>query len=149
MDDFLDNLFLVLKALGFDFFNEDTLDKKKKTKDSSSRIPKFKCTIKKENIAATARLEDGRFIVEEGSDARKDWVGTGSENSTYGKLHAELVAQGILIENGKHRKFVKDYAFKSTSAAAAVVSGRAASGPISWTTLQGNKSYSEWESEQL
>ncbi|MEO9823040.1 MAG: GIY-YIG nuclease family protein [Paracoccaceae bacterium] len=150
MDDFMDNLLLVLPALGFDFYSEDATEPEQKvTHDLADGSFRFAFEIQREGIAARARLKGGRFVVEKGSLARKEWVGRGSESSTYGKLHGELIGQGVLLEHGSHRIFDKDYAFKSTSAAAAVVSGRPASGPQSWNLEGTTKSYSEWESERL
>lgn len=149
MDDFMDNLMLVLPALGFDFFNEDVSEPAPNKTGIASAAVRFGFGIKKEGLRASARLEDGRFIVEKGSQARVTWVGTGSEGSTYGKLHSDLIDQGILIPAGSHRVFVKDYAFKSTSAAAAVVSGRPASGPQSWVLEGTTKTYAEWEADRL
>lgn len=150
MDDFMDNLMLVLPALGFHFYTEDARepDRSGSTAIEETAV-RFVCTIQREGIAATAKLSGGRFIVEKGSKARKSWIGKGTENSTYAKLHADLVDQGILAVAGDHRVFEKDYAFKSTSAAAAVVSGRNASGPISWTLSGSSKTYADWEAERL
>lgn len=150
MDDFMDNLMLVLPALGFDFYNEDASDPQRSALEEDDAGPvRFRYAIQREGISASARLEGGKFIVEKGSLARENWVGKGSENSTYGKLHSELVSQGVLPMQGNLRAFAKDYAFKSTSAAAAVVSGRPASGPQSWQLEGSSKSYADWEAERL
>ncbi|WP_299194694.1 GIY-YIG nuclease family protein [uncultured Erythrobacter sp.] len=150
MDDFMDNLMLVLPALGFHFYTEDVREPERNASDGSGEpIVRFVCTIQSQGISASAILSEGRFIVEKGSKARKNWIGKGTENSTYAKLHSELVGQGILAMDGSHRVFAKDYAFKSTSAAAAVVSGRNASGPASWTLVGSSKTYSDWEAERL
>lgn len=150
MDDFMDNLLLVLPALGFDFYNQD-VSEPQSTGDSETPPPmaRFSFTLPSQGISATARLEGGRFIVESGSEARERWVGKGSEASTYGKLYHELVEQEILKRQGDLRIFAKDFAFKSTSAAAAVVSGRPASGPVSWILAGSTKSYADWEAERL
>ena len=146
----MNNLMLVLPALGFDFFNEDASEPEPNSiLDSEVSAHAFEFRLQREGISATASLENGRFIVLRGSRARESWVGRGSEASSYGRLYQELVDQGILVMDGETRVFAKDYAFKSTSAAAAVVSGRPASGPQSWLVKGTNKSYSEWEAERL
>ena len=61
----------------------------------------------------------------------------------------ELVDQGILVPQGSHRVFAKSYVFNSTSAAAAVVSGRPASGPKSWILEHTGQTYGDWEAAQL
>lgn len=150
MDDFMDNLMLVLPALGYDFFSEDVREAKQDVSEQSDESPaRFTMSVNRHGISAIARLEGGRFIVEKGSLARNQWSGTTSSHSTYGKLHGELVRQAVLVGAGKLRTFDKDYAFKSPSAAAAVVSGRPASGPATWKLEGSDRTYAEWEAERL
>lgn len=63
--------------------------------------------------------------------------------------YAQLVDQGVLVQQGSHRMFSKSYVFSSTSAAAAIVSGRPASGPKSWMVEGTNQNYGDWELAQL
>lgn len=64
------------------------------------------------------------------------------------KLFDELVQSGVLVENGQGWEFRENYAFKSPSAAAAVVNGRPANGTVEWK-LENGKTYKEWEADQL
>jgi len=149
MSDFLENLYLVLPALRFDFFTEQT-------KDDSPSVPAqtsadavhFTFRVPRHGIMARARWEEGRFIVEAGSLARATWASTAS-NPTYEDLYEDLVDQGILVLDGQLRKFAKSYIFNSPSAAAAVVSGRPASGPASWVLESTGQTYGDWEAERL
>lgn len=151
MEDFLENIYLVLPALRFDFFTEQT-------KDDSPAAPvaapttggavHFTFDVPKHGIKARARWEDGKFIVEAGSLARDKWS-SAAEHATYAALFEQLVEQGILIRQGSHRMFSKSYVFNSTSAAAAVVSGRPASGPKSWIVENTQQNYGDWEAAQL
>lgn len=149
MEVFLDNLYLVLPALRFDFLSEQT-------KDESPTAPAphtpgavyFTFEVAKHGIKARARWEDGKFIVEAGSLARGSWS-SAAQHATYEELHADLVEQGILQEHGKLRLFSKSYVFSSTSAAAAVISGRPASGPKSWILEGTHQNYGDWEASQL
>ena len=45
--------------------------------------------------------------------------------------------------------FAKSYAFRSPSAAAAVVNGRPANGTTEWKVVGTSKTYKEWEAAQL
>lgn len=150
MEDFLENIYLVLPALKFDFFLESTRSISVVRKISNTdEKPVFVLNTPKFGLSATAHLEDSHFVVESGSKARADWVGDMSAKSSYSKLYAELVAQGILESNGDHRIFTKSYAFNSPSAAGAVVNGRSTNGTTAWKLKGSKKTYKEWEEEEL
>ncbi len=74
---------------------------------------------------------DDNFVVVAGSKISKD-VTEGFQDG-YLELRESLMEDGT-ISNGV---FVKDYLFSSSSAAAAVVLGRAANGRKEWTLLDG------------
>lgn len=149
MDDFLGNIYLVLPALRFDFFSEQTKDDNptapETTKDGAVY---FTFDVPKHAIKARARWEDGKFIVEAGSLARDKWASTAS-HITYRDLYEQLVDQSVLVQQGSHKVFAKSYVFNSTSAAAAVVSGRPANGPKSWIVEHTDQTYGDWEAAQL
>jgi len=150
MDDFLENIYLVLPALRFDFLNETaTIISASKTLSDENKSVFFELKVPKHGIEAKSELRDGKFIVLAGSITRDKWVGTTTQNSTYAKLFQELVEQNILIKDGNHRIFSKDYAFKSASAAGAVTTGRPTSGPEHWKIQGTDKTYKEWEKERL
>jgi len=102
------------------------------------------------DLTAKAIFQDGEFIVEAGSQARSEWYGEGGQSASYQPLHDELVRSGILQMVGTHRVFTKDYAFRSPSAAAAVVFGHSVSGPAAWK-LESNPdiSFRDWQARQL
>jgi hypothetical protein len=52
-------------------------------------------------------------------------------------------------DDGHHNIFTKDYAFTAPSAAAAMVAGRNANGRMHWTVEGTNKTYGEWQDEQV
>lgn len=150
MEDFLENIYLVLPALKFDFFLESTRGMNTVRKaDIASGRPIFVLSTPKFGLSATAHLEESHFVVEAGSKARSEWVGDTSAKTSYGKLYAELVAQGILAPAGDHRVFTKSYAFNSPSAAGAVVNGRSTNGTTAWKLQGSGKTYKEWEEEEL
>lgn len=149
MEDFLENIYLVLPALRFDFFTEQTKDDTPAaTAPAASGAVFFTFDIQRHGIKARARWEDGKFIVEAGSLARDKWA-SAAAHATYENLYEQLVDQGILLPEGPHRVFSKSYVFNSTSAAAAVVSGRPASGPKSWIVEHTQQTYGDWEAAQL
>jgi hypothetical protein len=148
MEDFLQNIYLVLPALKFDFFTQNVRTNAKAKKDRNKR-PVFILNTPRHNLTARAIIEDSHFVVEEGSLAREKWVGTASKRSSYGKLFDELVKQGVLEVHGKQRIFAKSYAFNSPSAAGAVVNGRPTAGPTAWKLEGTQKTYKEWEADEL
>lgn len=152
MEDFLDNIFLVLPALKFDYFIENTRSiNTAKIPDSVQRSeePIFILKTPKFNLSATAHIEDSHFVVEAGSKARSEWVGDFSKKTSYSKLYNELVEQGIIIPDGPNCKFTKSYAFNSPSAAGAVINGRSTNGTTAWKLKGSNKTYKQWEAEEL
>jgi hypothetical protein len=150
MEAFLDTLFIVLPALRIDMF----LDRKRKTETSkseqiSSDAPQFELINKKHGLRATAKLEDGEFVVLAGSQARSSWMGSTQEKTSYFKLHGELLETGVLQREGAYCVFSTDYAFSSTSAAGAVVNGRSTRGPTAWKLIDTEMTFNQWEETQL
>ncbi len=143
METFLENILMILPALRIDSLLKDT-----RAQPPSGRVT-FELHSPKRGLHATATLVDEAFVVHEGSLARKSWEGSGSENSSYGRLHAELVRTGILQDQSDHRVFSQNYAFRSPSAAASVVKGQPAAGTIDWKVQGQNKTYKQWEADQL
>jgi len=150
MEFFLDTLLMLLPAIRVDMF----LDRKRPRKESSvlsqdNDIPMFQLTNKRHELTATARLENGEFIILAGSQARMKWAGDTTDKTSYWKLFDELVGQGVIIPDGSKRVFAMDYAFSSSSAAGAVVNGRSTRGPTEWKLKGTSKTYREWELDQL
>ena len=165
MEAFLDNLLVVLPAVRVDMFIQRTraamitspaisaaqpevasAAKISKEQDTSVR---FLLDLPKHDLQATARLQDGEFIVEAGSMARSRWEGVAGQTASYAPLHEELVRSGVLTMQGDRRVFAQDYAFRSPSAAAAVVTGRSTSGPTAWRVQGQDMTYKDWEARQL
>lgn len=166
MEAFLENLFIVLPAVRVDMFiqraRSATVAGADATPIMAAASPsavtsrpaaaapvRFRIEVPRNRLRATARLEDGEFIVEAGSLARLCWEGVDGQTASYAPLHAELVRAGVLAPEGDHRVFSRDYAFRSPSAAAAVVTGRSTGGPSAWRLQGEDISYREWEARQL
>ena len=151
MEVFLDYVFMVLPALNIDFFINNI--RSVPSHDvSAEEVPIFELKSPKHSIVARARLENGEFIVEKDSNARHEWEGKGDWDSSYRKIHAELIQNNVLVVTAtgtrEHRVFALDYAFRSPSAAAAVVLGRPA-GSREWKLQGTNKPFDQWEEEQI
>ena len=147
MESFLEQLFVVLPAIRVDFFLEQTRESKPELDRNESF--QFWLELKKENIRATAILEGSEFVVQAGSLARFDWIGDRKPQTSYWKLHDNLVEQGVLEPHGTVRRFTCNYAFSSTSAAGAVVTGRSTAGPIAWKEVATGMTYKDWEASRL
>jgi hypothetical protein len=151
MEAFLDYILMVLPALRIDCFLKNTRPSPQFV-DRAGGIEEaavFELQTPRHGIKALARLENGEFVVQAGSLARRAWAGQGSESSAYGQLYVELVRTGVLAEQSMHRVFRENYAFKSPSAAAAVVNGRPANGTLEWKVRGQPKTYKQWEAERL
>ena len=145
MEGFLDNLFIVLPAIGIDMFVSRT--RSATGTEGNGASPMFEMQVRKHGLLALAKLVDGEFIVQAGSLVRKEWIGQGAHN--YKRQFEELVRAGILVEKGEHRVFAQSYAFSSPSAAGAMVAGRSCNGQLSWTAQGSGESYFHWEKRQL
>jgi hypothetical protein len=150
MEGFLDYLLMALPALRIDMFLRNTRPARAAAAPTQSHTaPVFELRNKKHELHAIARLEDGEFIVQAGSLARALWASPRWGNTGYAQLHAELLKMGVLKLNGPHCEFAENYAFKSPSAAAAVVNGRPTNGTTEWKVQGRPTTYKEWEAEQL
>lgn len=150
MEVFLDNLLLVLPALRIDMF----LNKKRSAPvtgepEHQPNTPRFELKLTNVGVKATAELDGSDFVVLKGSQARGEWIQDPKHKASAARLYQELCEQGILIAENGFRKFVEDYAFNSPSAAASIVSGRSAAGPIAWKVSGSDKTYKDWEAEQI
>lgn len=150
MEEFLDNLMIVLPALRIDMFlDKATSAKAKETVATQTTYPVFELKTPKHGISAVAELREGEMVVLAGSIARKEWVGDTGAKTHYFILHDKLLKAGVLALEGSHAIFAKDYAFSSTSAAGAVVNGRSTSGPREWKLKGTSKTYAQWEADQI
>ena len=152
MEQFLEHILLVLPAIRVDGFLLKTrfqvADAEPPKHPSAAPTAMFELKTPKHRVAATALLKDGEFIVKAGSIGRASWEGTPTHS--YRPLFDELAASGVFSLQGNQRVFVNSYAFKSPSAAGAVLNGRATNGPESWRLTGGSgKTYKEWEADQL
>ena len=150
MEVFLDTLLLVLPAIRIDMFLSKKRPAKPKPQEQTTlSTPAFELASDRLGLKASAFLDGAEFIVEAGSISRAEWVGSEAHDISYRMLREKLSREGVLVAEGDHARFTENYAFRSPSAAAAVVTGRPASGPAEWRVKGTRKTYKEWEAEQL
>ncbi|MEQ5858391.1 MAG: GIY-YIG nuclease family protein [Salinicola sp.] len=147
---FMEQVRTVLPVLGLDFLRDATKPSAATgTPDpqDAQASPRFVLEASRHGIKAVGQEVDGEFFVLEGSLARREWAGP---YHSYQKQHAQLCEEGVLVDDGNGlRRFTKDYAFSSPSAAAAIVVGRAANGRIDWKVAGSGLSYGEWQDQQV
>lgn len=149
MEAFLGYLFMVLPALRVDLFIENTRPAASSGDGMDGASQRFVLFSKKRNLKAEAVLENGEFVVQEGSEASIEWVSSITQNSIYARLHSELCRSGVLQRRGDRLVFVKSYAFKSPSAASSVITGKPSAGSIEWKLPDGVTMYKQWEANRL
>lgn len=150
MEAFLDYLLMVLPALRIDIFLDKTSPTEKNLATSATETskPVFVLESKKHDLSAIAILDGSDFIVQAGSTSQLNWSRQQTQGG-YKKLFEELYESGVLLIEGNKKVFTKNYAFSSTSAAAAIVLGRASRGPTEWKLKSDGRTYQEWEDDQL
>lgn len=149
MEQFFENILVVLPALRFDGFIIKTRASANRSAESNSSetAASFKLQLANGEVKATAKQLGNEFVVQAGSFGRSEWIGV---QHNYEKLFDELVDSGLYVLEDGRRVFTKSYAFTSPSAAGAVLTGRATAGPKVWVLASNpNVTYKQWEEERL
>lgn len=157
MEAFLENLLIVLPAVRVDMFIERVRPARREAEtvvttgaqvaEARPHFIRFVLETPKHGVRAHASMIEGEFVVEAGSLCRREWAGI--DHHTYAPLYNELRRSGVLAERGDHCIFTQNYAFRSPSAAAAVVNGRISNGQVEWRTAEGGLTYKDWEARQV
>lgn len=155
MEFFIDQLRVVLPVLGLEVLKDAAKTRPQVSEtplpgsDQPPEFPGFELVSKKHDLKAEAREIDGEFVVLDGSQAQAKWIGSASHS--YSTLHQQLIDDGFLIPEtaSGHLRFLAPYAFKSPSAAAAVIYGRASNGREAWCVKGTKKTYAAWKDEQI
>ncbi len=130
MEEFLDNLRLLLTAVGYPILQEITLKENNEKTD-----PLFLC--KGKGAEATGRIINDGFVVYKGSTATTQLSSTYTERNP--KNIEKLILNGV-IEKQKNDTlyvFIKDHIFNSPSAASNVILGNLTNGWKQWKTKEG------------
>lgn len=147
---FVEQIRTVLPVLGYDFLREQSKPKTSvgQSVNTPNASPTFMMSLPKHKITARAQEIDGEFIVLAGSLARGEW--TSSQKHGYTNLHKQLKDDGVLVLNSDGQTcFAQDQSFSSPSAAAAMVSGRAANGRTEWHLESSGQTYAAWQDDQV
>lgn len=153
MEFFIEQLKLIFPVLGFDFLQQSRpliqkISEISSTTTSPDDAPVFRLSNRRIGIKAEAREVNGEVVVLEGSTAVTAW--NSNHDHSYAKQHSQLVESGKLVAGEDNRmRFTEDVAFRSPSAASAVIFGRPDNGRTSWKIDGSNISYGDWQSEQV
>ncbi|QOR62816.1 GIY-YIG nuclease family protein [Sulfurovum sp. ST-21] len=138
MEEFIENIKMLVNVLGFKAFEELIQEQTNDKKVSSN----FFIKSARGANAQGQQTSDG-FVVLKDSEIASSTVDSypdGWKNS-----RQELIDNGTIIEKNGKLIFSKDYLFNSPSAAAAIVMGRSANGLMEWKSNKG-KSLKDMES---
>lgn len=136
MEEFIDNIKLLVNTLGHKVF-EEKRDFRPKQKQQT-----FFLKAARGADAQGEPTSDG-FVVFKGSKAAGSTVA--SITSSFLILRQKLIKEGVLVDKGEYFEFPDDYIFSSPSTAACMVLGRNANGLTEWKQ-KGGKSLKEFES---
>jgi hypothetical protein len=144
MESFLENLKIILPVIGLELLKPKPKISTNTPLESETVDADFEIRHRS-GVKASAVEVDNEFVVLKGSEALKD-AGY-KHNSSYGELRRELIERGILVatSDGLRYQFSKDYAFRSPSAAAAVVLDRNANGRTEWKVVGADLTYDDWQ----
>jgi hypothetical protein len=151
MDTFVDNAALVLPILGCDLFRRRQRPQTPQQADRASidevGSPVF--TFATAGAAATGQETDEGFVIFAGSTARR--AASSTFPAGYAALRDKLVASAQLVPSSSPDvwAFATDVTFSSPSAAASIVSGRSASGPLEWKIQPQGLSYRDWRASRI
>lgn len=136
MEEFIDNIKLLVNTLGHKVFEEKRELKTKHKEDI------FYIQAARGADAQGEPTSDG-FVVLKGSKAARTEVN--SMAPSFSNLRQKLVSEGVIVDRGEFFEFPEEYIFSSPSTAAIVVMGRSANGLTEWKQKDG-KTLREFES---
>lgn len=145
MEAFLSNLKVILPVVGVDLLKPRPVGAAAApTATGEPSQTRFEIRHKS-GVQATAIEENDEFVVLEGSQALKDAGHKGTNQ--YGDLKQELIAHGVLTgtESDPFYRFTRTYAFRSPSAAAAVILDRNSNGRQEWKVAGEKLTYHDWQ----
>lgn len=125
MDDFFDNLRLLLGALGHRIL-EPVAEKAEAANETNA----ISVSMRRSGLTAFGQVTDEGLVVLPGSQATGKPRASLSEG--YGKLRQRLIDNGVLKLEGDTYIFTKEQLFSSPSAAGSIVCGQACNGREYW-----------------
>ncbi|MCB0172070.1 MAG: GIY-YIG nuclease family protein [Anaerolineae bacterium] len=152
MEYFLGQILILLPVLGFSFASPlPTITRRAEViqgdiqPEPSSTV--FQMTYA--GVQAFAQEVNNEFVVLKESTARKKEVN--SLTDPYIQMRKQLYADGKLADgiDKDYWVFTQDVPFTSPSAAAAVIGGSPLNGRVNWKEKDTQKTYAEWQEEQI
>lgn len=125
-DSFLQDILSIFPLLGLGVFEKTVTIAKK---------PGDLLTIDSKGIKASGYEDAKGFVVVKGSQLVK--AETNTIHQYMSTLRKDLLAQGVIVDQGQHYAFTQDQVFTSPSTAAGVILGRTANGRIEWKNSEG------------
>lgn len=125
-DSFLQDILSIFPLLGLGVF-EKTITTAKKPADL--------LFIDSKGVKASGYEDAKGFVVVKGSQLVK--AETNTIHQYMSTLRKDLLAQGVVVDQGQHFAFAQDQVFTSPSTAAGVILGRTANGRIEWKNGEG------------
>ncbi|MFM9926746.1 GIY-YIG nuclease family protein [Variovorax sp. H27-G14] len=158
MEYFLSMVRLILPALGHEFLREKPQAAPSapvlggQSSDGPASVassPIFVARSIKHGLLAQAQEIGADFVVLAGSEAQPKWIGLDAHS--YKTQFDRLIEEGKLVVqlDGTKALFSEDVAFKSPSAASAIVFGRASNGRMEWKVKDTNETYADWQNDTL
>ena len=135
MEYFLDQMKLILPIMGFRFLIPSTIKHSEQNDSTKADADILKYKIRTSSFKARMYESDQGYIVEKGSEAKKELSASCTE--TYRKLRRKLLETQIMVEKGDKLEFAEDAIFSSPSAAANMILGRNSNGFTEWITETG------------
>lgn len=147
MQKFIEQVQLLLPVFGFRFL--ESIVVAKPNVNGNNEIDDERFEFESGIAKAYGKPVDDQFVVIAGSTIRSEEK---VMLSSYKQLRDRLIKEERLVKHESSEDlmvFVSDYAFKSPSAAAAVVSGASPNGPAVWKLKKTRQSYKEWENAKI
>lgn len=125
-DSFLQDILSIFPLLGLGVFEKTVTTTKK---------PGDLLNIDSKGVKASGYEDAKGFVVVKGSQLVK--AETNTIHQYMSTLRKDLLAQGVIVDQGQHYAFAQDQVFTSPSTAAGVILGRTANGRIEWKNSEG------------
>lgn len=135
MEEFIDNIRIVLGSLShriLESISSSIVQPISEPKEDS--LINYEFSFKVNKVTANGRVTDDGFLLLKNSQ-----IAHNSSPSMPGKnliIKAQMIADGLLEDQGSHYVLLKDKLMSSSSYAAALVAGNSRSGPQSWKTQE-------------
>ena len=130
MEEFLDNIRLLVNALGYKIFEE-----LRRVQTIEEEVKNTFYINAARGANATGQMTNEGFVVLKDSEIANSL--TNSFPQSWVKIRQSLIDENIIVQMDEKLVFKEDYLFSSPSAAAGIVMGRSANGLTEWKLKDG------------